>query len=252
MRICDADGVETGHLRLSQEEGKSITLKQGKYTLNLLQGSGLGEYKLEIGVPRASADLGRRMLIKDSTSFKGQENWYTMTAPVSGLYRFRLCEAKNGFGVIAAIFDPLDKRLKSDYLSSDESIAVRLEAGETYRIRVEQSSDFGEYWLRIGCPKKMMDISGSEYVGDDVTYEDQENKYLLIVPKDGKYTIKLLKAEAGVVLHIVVDDHLGYEQMEKFFTIGQSETVSLKAGERYTVLVIQDAKYDSYTLQITP
>ena len=252
IRVYDTQGYDLGSYYLAQGDGFSVELKEGdRYTVKMIQRSGLGSFTLGIGIPKEWTDLGNSRIIADSMSFSEQDNRYTITPQTTGRHYIWISRAMNGFRVWLRVYDRQGYSLGSYYLAQGDGFGVDLAAGETYYIYVKQHSQKGDYELRIGSPRNTADISGCPLIGDVISFCSQENVYTFKAAEDGEYEFRLARADEGFRVYLRVFDQGGYDLGSCYVDQGDSFRVSLSAGSVYTVKAVQHQGFGTYSLEIS-
>lgn len=251
ISVFDNLGDQLKYTYAKNGEGLTIELKGGeRHTVKLLQNRDLGSFTLRIGEPRSMTELKSFRLINDSISFREQNNRYILRPEISGYYRFDLLQAQSGFEVFISVYDSLGYQQNYTYANQGEGVGVELTAGETYYINVVQNRDIGNYQLRVGCPKKTVDISGITYIGDDLFFREQQNKYLLTPAEDGDYLFQITKADSKTEVFLAVYDQGGYQLNYGYLNQGEGVQFKLDAGSIYTVMVQQNNGTGPYSLKV--
>ena len=252
VRVFDSQGFVVSSDYLQQNQGYDADLTAGAhYTFRMIQNNGLGSFTLAIGIPKDWTDLGDARDISDSITFRSQDNRYVITPLTSGVHRFWIAQAASGFSVRVRVFDRQGYVKSSDYIQQNQGISADLTAGETYDIHVIQNNDFGDYELKIGCPKPTVDISGCTLLGDSIVYREQENIYTFCAGESGEYRFTLAKADQNFSVRVRIFDPGGYLMGSDYIQQGQKVRADLTAGTIYTVMVIQNNNYGTYSLQIS-
>ena len=250
--VEDDLGNEIDYGYLSNNGWMNTDLKAGKrYRITVAQSGGSGTFHWKIGEPRDWTDLGENRIVCDSQHFKGEDNRYILTPETTGYHHLYIAEAQSGFSVRVSVDDELGAELDYGYISQGYGIGVELEAGKTYYIHAAQSEGWGDYRMVIGCPKKTTDIGENGYIGDDVSFRQQENRYLLTAVEDGTYTILLARADNGFQVRAEIVDQGGYSLDYGYLYQDSCISADLKAGAVYTIIVRQESEYGPYCLRIT-
>ena len=187
-------------------------------------------------------------------SSEDQQDFYYFEAPYDGRYRIDLSDVQSGTSMELYLFDASGNKIVADtYCTNGEGITAKgLTAGETYEIRVCQSSGFSSYDLTIGLQKPTVDISSLTQLTDSIEFIDQRNVYLFTVPIDGRYRFELSGMMSGTATELYVFNSLGEEVASNTYCEnGEGVTVKgLLAGEVYQVQVRYVSGFSSYNLTI--
>ena len=250
--VLDARGYELESDYLTQGDGFEVKLTAGgSYTLRAEQNRDPGTFRLAIGMPKEWQDLGECTEITDSFLYQKQDNRYTVTPRTSGIHTFWIGRAMKGLRIWLAVQDGQGYTLKDDYVTQNGGVSLRLNAGTTYYLHLGQNQDLGEYQLKIGRPRKTLEITGCSLVGGSIDYREEQNVYTFKAPGDGEYQFRLARADSGFRACVAVYDFGGYELGSEYIRQGGKTRVKLSAGSTYTVRVIQNEGYGTYSLQIS-
>ena len=236
---------------IGQGSGVTVTLEAGKtYALLVKQSSSVGNYTLAVGYQKATTDITGYTVINDSTEFSDQQNNYSFTPSVSGVYRFYISQINSGIRVSMYIYD--DAGYRVDYntdIGQDSGVTVTLEAGKTYALLVKQSSSVGNYTLAVGYQKETADISKYDVISDSIQFSGQENKYIYTPSMTGEYTFKVSDMASGCKISIYVYDSAGYRvDYNTDMSTGNSLRVNLDANSTYSIMVKQSSGNGNYTI----
>ena len=183
-------------------------------------------------------------------SGQGKENTIPFTAPVTGTYLIFIRKANNGFRVSVDVRDLSGYSQNSDILKQDYGFTVSLRKGTTYNIYVAQYEKTGDYTLAVGIPRECADIGKNQLIEDSVSFRGQENCYRMTAPRDGTYRFSIIKADNGVRVSAWVTDEGGYVLGSEILKQGTGVSVTLRAGETYTIHVSPYEGYDDYVMRI--
>ena len=111
----------------------------------------------------------------------------------------------------------IDTHSKSDY--------EELSGNGTYRIVISHSNGESDFNLVIGIQKKTVDISNSSTIYDQMSFDNQKNKYTFTPKISGRYRFDITEANSDV-------------------------TVILEAGKEYSITICQYSGCGDYTLSI--
>lgn len=200
-------------------------------------------------------NIGVSFLNYSGTIFEsGQENSYEFIAPVNGKYRCELSNMVSGFKVSVYLYDANDSRI--DYntsIGNGSGITVELMAGNFYKLVVKSSTGTGNYNIFVGQQKEIIDISNYTTVNDSVEFTGQENKYFYTPTVTGIHRFWISQINSGVKVSVYIYDKAGYRvDYNTSIGIDSGVTVTLTAGQNYSVIIKQSTGYDSYVLSIGP
>ena len=126
--------------------GGNVSMEAGEtYSIEVQQSIGLGSYKLQIGYQKETVDISDADIVYDSITFANQTNEYLYTPSETRDYTLTLGEYLSSCRFDLIVLDKYDYKLMNVYGSG----TVTLEADQTYRIQVGQSSDYSSYSLSI-------------------------------------------------------------------------------------------------------
>lgn len=200
-------------------------------------------------------NIGVSFLNYSGTIFEsGQENSYEFIAPENGKYRCELSDMVSGFKVSVYLYDASGSRI--DYntsISNGSGITVELLAGNFYKLVVKSSTGTGNYNIFVGQQKEVIDISNCTTVNDSVEFTGQENKYFYTPTVTGIHRFWISQISSGVKVSVYIYDEAGYRvDYNTSIGIDSGITVTLTAGQSYSVIIKQSTGYDSYVLSVGP
>ena len=252
MYVYDANGLRVDYnTDIGLGSGVTVSLNANStYQLVIKSSSGIGSYTVFIGEQKSTVSLNGYTTIYDSTEFSGQQNNYSFTPSVSGVYRFYISQINSGIRVSMYIYD--DAGYRVDYntdIGQDSGVTVTLEAGKTYALLVKQSSSVGNYTLAVGYQKETADISKYDVISDSIQFSGQENKYIYTPSMTGEYTFKVSDMASGCKISIYVYDSAGYRvDYNTDMSTGNSLRVNLDANSTYSIMVKQSSGNGNYTI----
>jgi hypothetical protein len=155
MAVINSFGmvVKSGY-GISNGNGLTIDdeIRSGEtYTIQIGQNSGLSLYRLSIGYQKPTVNISDFSEIIDSIQFTAQYNNYSWTAPTTGgRYRFEITNLASA-NIYMAVINSFGMELKSYYgIGNGGGLTnVEIRGGETYTIRIGQSSGLSQYRLSI-------------------------------------------------------------------------------------------------------
>lgn len=234
-------------------EGQYMDLTAGTYTIEVRYDGGFSTYNLHIGHQKDSVDISAVDAINDSMEFLRQINKYTFTPNQSGVYYFGFSEITNNSNLFISVWNRLNERVDyASYCSNGEGLKVRLNAGETYTVYVENTYEvITPYTLSIGKQTATTDISGYTQITDAISFYGQENLYTFTATGSTySFVISDMNGSARVDMYLV--NYLG-ENVTYDTYCGNNTTLSvsnLVAGQTYTVKIIQRSETTAYKLQV--
>lgn len=255
IQVLDSAGaIIKGVSGISNGNGITCELVQGNsYTVKVIAYSNTGSYMLTIGQQKEIIDISTKEIVYDSIEYTDQQNKYTFIPAIDGTYRFDFTNIINGFSLKVNVYDSLGYKVGGyTGLSNGNGITVELKANEIYTIKVDQYSNAGKYTLKIGKQQGTQDITGRDSISGDVTYKDQKNIYILTPSSTGEYIFSLSNMSNGFSVTLHIYDSLDYK-VGGYSGMGNDSkvTVSLTAGETYTIYLRQYSNTGSYNVNIS-
>ncbi len=238
--------------------GKGITLKEleaGKtYEIQVRQNEGTSNYTLLVGHQKEYVDISDVTLIKDSIEYTDQRNVYQFTVPIEGLYRFEMAGMHVDARVKLYVFNELYETVASqeNCKNGDGVTLENLVAGSTYEVQVIQAEEMGDYELKIGRQKPVIDVFDGCIVKDSIEFCGQENIYQFIPEKSGSYVIEISGMNTDFHTKLSVLNNLE-EILDTVSNTQNGSQVLLKnavAGQIYTIENKWSSHYGEYTLDI--
>lgn len=172
------------------------------------------------------------------------ENEYEFTAPRDGRYQFDLNDMMATATARLIIYDTNEERLLDTYNGSG---ALGLSANQTYRVFVTHYSGESDFTLDIGIQKPTTDISDSSIIYDQVSFENQRNKYKFTAPVSGRYRFDLTEVNSSVSFRLMIWDDKDNNIVD---TYNFGQYVDLNEGETYDIQVRQYSGLGSYCMKI--
>lgn len=224
-------------VRISGENGNSLNdgingltmeLEEGKtYILSIEYRNGPCSYTVGIGVPNAVTDITGSQSVVGSITYQDQEDQYYYTAPISGTYRFDT-ELSAGAEVQIRISGANGNSLNY----GTNALTMELEAGKIYILSVEYKNGICDYKMYVGVPNPIIDITGSEYISGNITYQDQKDKYYYTALTNGRYCFNT-NLSAGGEVRVRISGENGNSLNSGI----DSLDINLEAGKTYILSV---------------
>lgn len=223
------------------------------YTLTVKCESNPANCVVCIGEPRPVQPVGNSRIIRDSTVFTNQVNYYSFVPEVSGIYRITMKELPAGTEVKLGLKDALGNKIDGNDFSGGIGIAVsgKLEAGQEYIFWVRQCEGFSDYTLELGVPNPVLDITGCGAVSDVIYYSGQSNRYDFTPAAGGEYEIRLTGVRNGNWYTVSVLDAFGYKIDAREMNGTYTWSLQLESGKCYCVVVKQKDGSGRYGLIIS-
>lgn len=240
LEVCNAyGGWLFGNSGYSCAAGE---LEAGKtYLVRVKYGSRPTDYTIEIGVPNPVTDVSGQISVSGSITYREQIDIYTYTAPVSGVYLF-------DSGLSYSALSVSVKNAQGETISRDSSSAhATLEEGKCYTLLVACTTSLLDYTVQFYTPQPIFDITAQSAASGMLTYQYQRDQYTYVPPADGRYCFDTGVSYGGVSMEVK-------DQAGRRVDGGRNAlTVSLRAGELYTLSVFQEymSLPAEYTVSVT-
>ena len=234
----------------------SLTARQ-TYTIKTRQYSNyLGNYCLNIGMPKQNLDISTYHEISDSIDYAGEYCVYSFTPEHTATYEFGISDAPDGNEYSILVSNPGGDVIggRYSYFSNKESLTVNLTAGQTYTITVEsRNSNCGSFKFNISCYKNEVDISEYNMISDSFQYYLQKNIYTYTANTSSTYKFELSGMPSGYSCYIqIADEGNNVLAGERCCSNNESLKANLEAGKTYTLILRQNSDYISdYDLLIS-
>lgn len=172
------------------------------------------------------------------------KNEFTFTAPRSGRYNFSIEDMMATASARMQVYDSndyciIDTHSKSDY--------EELSGNGTYRIVISHSNGESDFNLVIGIQKKTVDISNSSTIYDQISFDNQKNKYTFTPKISGRYRFDITEANSNVKFKMMMwddkDNNLEDTCSNGFFEV-------LEKGKTYDIQIRQYNGLGSYCFKI--
>lgn len=171
-------------------------------------------------------------------------NEFTFTAPRSGRYNFSIEDMMATASARMQVYDSneyciIDTHSKSDY--------EELSGNSTYRIVISHSNGESDFNLVIGIQKKTVDISNSSTIYDQISFDNQKNKYTFTPKISGRYRFDITEANSNVKFKLMMWDDKD-NNLEDTYENGFFEV--LEKGKTYDIQIRQYNGLGSYCLKV--
>ncbi|HEM6087570.1 TPA: hypothetical protein U2B84_000604 [Streptococcus suis] len=230
-------------------DGAILTLEAGKTykIITKFNGTDLA-IRLQLTVASEVTDISYASSVKDTVSYSTQQNIYSFTPQLDGLYHFDLEDILAGSSLDINVYDKLNNSVETVNYSNS---SYQLKAGEKYTIAVKHSSYtvLSDYTLKIGAPKPVQTITDYTKVIDSIEYQNQINHYIFKAPLDGVYGFEIKDKLAYSTISVLIQNHLK-EKIGEIGTFSDATTVRLEKGQEYSIYVVQEKELSPYSLTI--
>lgn len=187
---------------------------------------------------------------ENSISFSGYSsesdsiNEYYFTTPRDGVYTFSIEDIMASASVRLEVYDDKDECI----ISTSNNLAYEELLGNTkYKIIVTNREGESNFNLLIGIQKKTVDISNSSTIYDQVSFENQINKYIFSPSLNGLYRFDITQANANVQFRLLITDE---KENNLESTHNNGVDVMLESGKTYEIQIIQSNGVGDYCLKI--
>lgn len=138
--------------------------------------------------------------------------------------------------------------VQGETISRDSSSAhATLEEGKCYTLLVACTTSLLDYTVQFYTPQPIFDITAQSAASGMLTYQYQRDQYTYLPPADGRYCFDTGVSYGGVSMEVK-------DQAGRRVDGGRNAlTVSLRAGELYTLSVFQEymSLPAEYTVSVT-
>ena len=187
---------------------------------------------------------------ENSISFSGYSsesnsiNEYYFTTPRDGVYTFSIEDIMASASVRLEVYDDKDECI----ISTSNNLAYEELLGNTkYKIIVTNREGESNFNLLIGIQKKTVDISNSSTIYDQVSFENQINKYIFSPSLNGLYRFDITQANVNVQFRLLITDE---KENNLESTHNNGVDVMLESGKTYEIQIIQSNGIGDYCLKI--
>lgn len=152
-----------------------------------------------------------------------------------------------------SLYNRLNERVNYDSsVRNGEGMRVELNAGETYTLYIENANNYiTSYVLGVGQQKPAVAVDGYNYINDQISFTKQNNAYTFVaVSNDYRidFTGMMSDMRVDVYLYNYLNERVSYTT---YCGNGGGLTFhDLVAGQSYTIVVIQNTGFGSYTLRV--
>lgn len=172
---------------------------------------------------------------------------YKLLAETDGNFAVWIDELYAGNYVELYICDHYGNTLEYKYVDSNGEYAFfNGVEGTQYIIRVVAELSVS-FQINFGEPKAEANVSDFTTVSDRTQFPKQKNIYTFVPTYDGVYRFEFGEIMSGNALEAVITNRLGETVASDYYIEnGEGVTATLKAGEEYTISVMQVAGADHY------
>ena len=179
---------------------------------------------------------------------ENQDDVYSYTAPMSGIYRFDLDSSDVQTSYKFCIYTTNNTQLCSVLTSDRSGQTVELEAGQEYIIHLKQYSGYQQYTVTIGIPNEVKNVEGTSIQGC-ISFTDQEDNYLYVAPETGVYYFDFGTDNVQSTYSIKMYKSNNEYVMSTSSSEG-GKKIELENGETYKIKIVQYSGTENYNVQI--
>ncbi len=158
---------------------------------------------------------------------------FLYTAPRDGNFYIEISDIKANCYVTIEIVDSLNNQIYIRHSCKSDSTHIDFEEGESYTIRIKQSSGNTGFTVHIYVPREAIDVTDYGIVNDNITYDGQLNTYLYTAPRDGRYLFELDDKTANIDYSFSITDPYGkniYDFYSPWVDFEEGATYQIKVG----------------------
>lgn len=252
--VYNVAGLRVGGGTYGNKDGLTTNLNgKEEYVITIEQNADyLGSYTLNIGKQKEIVDITDFTIVNDSIQFKSQKNNYSFTPLIDGKYHFGFSNIPEGYSYRISVHNAGGERIDSGTYGKGEGLTVKLSAGQTYIVDVEQNADYlGNYTLNVGKQKETVDITEYTVVNDSFQFKTQENNYVFTSAIGGRYHFEFSNIPEGYWYEINIYNAGGDRINGGTFGNKEGFSVELGTEQTYTIIAKQSSDYlGNYGLNI--
>ena len=208
--------------------GLTIDLTAGKsYILSIGYRNGPCDYQVSIGVPKEIQDITGASVVSGRITYRGQNDNYRYTAPVSGTYRF-----DTKVDAAAKVNVQISGENGNSIEDGINVLNIDLEAGKTYLLSVEYNNGPSDYEIHLGVPQPIRDIMENTSVAGSMLYRNQKDRYRYTALTSGTYRFDTVLSSGGQV-----DVRISGQNGQRIKEVANGLTIELVSGETYILSV---------------
>ena len=182
--------------------------------------------------------------------YEDQDDIYTFTPSIDGIYRIELSEIHNNHSMKISIFNSEEERVGYAYAENGEGETLVLQKNTEYKIHISYYSGFSPYILSVAKQKKATDISDYTLVTDSIEFNDQDNVYSFVVPISGRYRFSFTEIRENKYLRMSIYNHLGERIKNDYPGNNEGVTIDLSSDEKYSIHISEESGYITYYMTI--
>lgn len=257
VRMLNSKGEELFDQYYENDQEHTFRLTQDdSYQMEVTPVAGEGHYRMEIWKPKKTVRIDGYDVIHDSIAYLDQENFYSFTPGVDGLYRFDVSDMVNGLAVRITVTDhlnfPVNAVREDSSLTIDEGQSFDLIGGQTYRVAVTQVSGTGSYKMTVGRQQERLPMASGIALDDAITFVDQHNQYSFTADHTKRYTLRVRGMASGMKVSVSVLNDNNYQVGETAtLANGEALQLDLEEGEKYFITVRYDTDFGVYQVRIS-
>ncbi len=219
---------ENGAALKDGTNGLTVDLTAGKtYILSIGYRNGPCDYQISIGVPKEVQDITGASVVPGRITYRGQNDNYRYTAPVSGTYRFDI-----KVDAAAKVNVQINGENGNSIKDGVNVLNIDLEAGKTYLLSVEYNNGPSDYEIHLGVPQPIRDIMENTSVSGSMVYRNQKDRYRYTALTSGTYRFDTVLSSGGQV-----DVRISGQNGQSIKEVANGLTIELVSGETYILSV---------------
>lgn len=223
--------------------------KDEEYTVKITQKEGDPECTITIGIPKEIQEI-KNNHTSGKLEYIDQLDRYTFKSGIAGKYRFAFSTSDVNCKYKIRLYDEINEQQFSVYDSSYyRGRTIYLDANSEYKLEVEQDEGFVDYEINIFEPQAPIDVSDS-FEGN-IHFIEQENTYYYTPAQSGDYDISINYNDVEKHCSLKMVDSIN-QQIVSLSSNGYVRTVTLNAGETYTIVVEHNNGFVNYKVNIEP
>lgn len=249
FEIYDSKNELIKETTLYDKDHARIDLEAGaRYRIVMSQYEGMASYKIQVGIPKEVTSINGASIV-GSLDFPEQQDRYSFTTPISGIYSF-MCEFNNANHFVSFdIFDSKNGQIKDVTLYEGDDTSIDLTAGQTYSIIVSQYEGQPQYEIKIGVPIPIQAVNDNILDGR-FTFPKQENHYIYTASATATYTFAISLENANDYVKFYVYDVKKAQIKNITVYNGDIAKIDMVANQEYEIVLGQYNGLAAYNIAI--
>jgi len=244
------------------KKGQGITLDGWiageKYTIDIIQHTGIGDYILKIGVQKKKENISDADMVEDQMEFEDQINRYHFSPKEDGSYVFMMREIGADQYLNMTVFDASGNIVATESMLTQDSSLI-LENGKAqkqYEIQIQQEAGFDTYKFSVEkeVPKALLKKCVEKAIesGTIEAFWKEAGNYEKQIRKQEEYHHLVTQLESYLKAEVIYEFGPYYEELKndtiKTWILFDEETNSVTLNETkiYEYTAQLAARYDTY------